>query len=200
MADTITQSLAATSLSVPSHVHETNGSDSEGNGSQSAPFQSILGAYLYKNSTEIDCLVFKPSESPDQPGSYLTATSTAIKRAKKGYELHHKKQAKANKAGEALKDREVSFKQDDATRLEESRKIVLEETEGTSQRIKIHQAIATRDVKVRVFGWVHRLRQQKGLIFLVLRDGTGFLQCVLTGKLVSERDCYQRYLTKKLPF
>jgi aspartyl/asparaginyl-tRNA synthetase len=38
-----------------------------------------------------------------------------------------------------------------------------------------------RGKRVRVIGWVHRLRSQKDIIFIVLRDGTGYLQVVLSG-------------------
>lgn len=52
------------------------------------------------------------------------------------------------------------------------------------RKAKIQALVDLREKRVRVSGWVHRLRQQKELTFIVLRDGTGFLQCILTGKLV----------------
>ena len=42
-----------------------------------------------------------------------------------------------------------------------------------------------RGKRVRVLGWVHRLRSQKDIIFIVLRDGTGYLQAILSGIPVS---------------
>ena len=53
---------------------------------------------------------------------------------------------------------------------------------GDSQ-VKIGHLAEYRDKRVRVFGWVHRLRQQAQMTFITLRDGTGYLQLVLSGDL-----------------
>ena len=54
--------------------------------------------------------------------------------------------------------------------------------------MKIRELKGYRGQRIKVFGWVHRLRRQgKNLMFLVLRHGTGFLQCVLSDDLCQ---CY----------
>lgn len=47
--------------------------------------------------------------------------------------------------------------------------------------IKIRDAEKSRGRQISVQGWAHRIRQQgKMLMFIILRDGSGFLQCVLS--------------------
>jgi asparaginyl-tRNA synthetase len=49
--------------------------------------------------------------------------------------------------------------------------------------IKLKDAVANRNNRVKLQGWVHRLRVQgKDMMFIVLRDGYGLIQCVLTGR------------------
>ncbi|KAK9364154.1 hypothetical protein V1504DRAFT_443750 [Lipomyces starkeyi] len=117
----------------------------------------------------------RQADSPFEPIS-----SSALKKAKKGAEGL----AKKAKAAEELK---VKKDADEAKRLEEASKIVIKPDMSLpeAKHIKIRGGAANRETRVVVQGWVHRLRQQKGLAFLVLRDGTGFLQCVLSGDLAN---------------
>ncbi len=57
---------------------------------------------------------------------------------------------------------------------------------GPSTRSKIRDLKGLVGKRVKVYGWAHNIRKQgASLMFIILRDGTGFLQVILTGKLVS---------------
>lgn len=75
--------------------------------------------------------------------------------------------------------------------LEEAKKIIISEDTSLPKAKKINiSAIAeNKGERVKVYGWVHRLRRQgKALIFITLRDGRGFLQCILSGMLCKTYD------------
>lgn len=75
--------------------------------------------------------------------------------------------------------------------LEDARKINIKEDPSWPQAkpIKIRDSIANREIRVKINGWVHRLRRQgKSLIFITLRDGTGYIQCVLSDLLCQTCD------------
>ncbi|CAK5106774.1 unnamed protein product [Meloidogyne enterolobii] len=50
-------------------------------------------------------------------------------------------------------------------------------------KVKIRDCSTMCGQRVQIFGFVHRCRQQRKDLIFVLRDGTGFLQCVLSGLL-----------------
>ena len=154
-----------------------------------------MGAYIARG-TEVDLYIRKKEDSvvaepsTHTPAGSATSLSTspwhpvtpsAVKKGKKLYDQHVKKQARAAELAE--KEKEKAGQEN--KKLEEAKSIVLVEPSTPAKKIKIRHSVQTRNVRVRVFGWVHRLRQQSGLTFIVLRDGTGYLQCVLSGKLVS---------------
>jgi len=182
------------------YVDELIGDDVKGDGSPELPYQSVLGAYIAKGTSSLALFVRKPEDTKAEPSTHTPAGSvasveqapyqpispTAQKKAKKLYDLHLKKEAKAAE----LRAKEKEKAGQENKKLEEAKQIVLvEPTDGEQAlRIKLRQAVQTRNRRVRIFGWVHRLRQQSGLTFIVLRDGTGYLQCVLSGKLIQTYD------------
>ncbi|KAG8783001.1 hypothetical protein FRC16_002507, partial [Serendipita sp. 398] len=104
-------------------------------------------------------------------------TATALKKARKGAEGIEKKRKKALEAEAKAAEK--------AIQQEKTSAIVLEEDTSLPQAIKskIKYLEKHRGQRVKVSGWVHRLRAQGKVIFLVIRDGTGFLQVMLGGKL-----------------
>ncbi|KAJ3350658.1 hypothetical protein HDU91_006216 [Kappamyces sp. JEL0680] len=116
---------------------------------------------------------------------YEPAAKTTIKKAVKGYEIAVKKAAKEAERAVAEKANAEKNAAAEQAKLEEAKAIKLHQDPAlpAAKTIKLLEAQANRDVRVKVSGWVHRLRVQgKDMMFVVLRDGYGLIQCVLTGK------------------
>eukprot|EP01104_Vermistella_antarctica_P013575 TRINITY_DN4130_c0_g1_i2.p1 TRINITY_DN4130_c0_g1~~TRINITY_DN4130_c0_g1_i2.p1 ORF type:complete len:701 (+),score=232.61 TRINITY_DN4130_c0_g1_i2:88-2103(+) len=95
------------------------------------------------------------------------------------------------KKGKAQQEKQQPPKAaDKAVELEASKKIVLVNPSTEATRIKIRCAKENESKRVRISGWVDRVSQgsKKGLLFVELRDGTGYVQCVLTGDLAKTYD------------
>ncbi|CAL1711741.1 unnamed protein product [Somion occarium] len=159
------------------YIDETAGSDDTGKGTQELPYQSIAFA-LFTHGADTKVLIRK-----DSSAAYEEPTQSALKKAKKGADGLEKKRKRA----EELAEREAKEKHAEREKreklLEESKKVVLQEDASLPKatKSKLGNLTPLRSQRVRVSGWVHRLRDQKGIIFVVLRDGTGYLQCVLSG-------------------
>ncbi|CAE7233042.1 unnamed protein product [Rhizoctonia solani] len=176
------EKLGLTSESKPKvYVDETAGSDDKGDGTETSPYATPVTALGGPQGAEVAIFIRKaPTDE------YVPISGAALKRAKKGLEQQREKAKKA----EAAVAKEAQERLREAQKLEESKKIVLTEDSSlpASIKTKLQGCSELRSKRISVSGWVHRLRQQKGLTFIVLRDGTGYLQCVLSGQLAQTYD------------
>ncbi|CAK7891405.1 asparagine--tRNA ligase, cytoplasmic [[Candida] anglica] len=165
------------------YVNEKTGADvAETAGTEQQPFQTAAFALFVKPEAKL--FTYKQLEESEEFG-YVEISSSALKKAKKGAEGIKKKQEKAAKMEEEQKK-----KQEEASKkLAELDLITIEEDKSLpeAKKIKLRKVQENIGTRVLVQGWVHRLRLQKGLAFVTLRDGTGFIQCILTGDLAKCR-------------
>jgi len=118
--------------------------------------------------------------------SFAPAAKASMKKWCKVFaQEQRKEEARLRKEAEDAARREEN--------LEAARNITISEDASLPQAVvaKVHHLEALRGQRVQVSGWVHRLRRQKQLLFLVLRDGTGFLQCLLSDRLCQTVDAIQ---------
>ncbi|XP_022671202.1 asparagine--tRNA ligase, cytoplasmic-like [Varroa jacobsoni] len=164
----------------PIYTSETTGSDDTGNGSEGTPFKTVLRAMHYaKQEPFPDIFV----DSKDSSVKYELISQAQKKKIKKIWVRECYKDA--DKAA-AIEKREAEDAARREQNLEEAKKIVIAEDPSLpkAMEMKIRELTKNKGKRMRVFGWVHNLRRQgKAIMFVVLRDGTGFLQCVLSDKL-----------------
>ena len=183
MADTNKRSI---------HIDEKIGQDSfEADGSQSKPFKSVQYAYV-QNTDQASYLVKRQDEG-EETATYKPPAKAALKKAVNYADAQKKKAGKEK----GLAIRQQKGEEERKRALEESKKIVIKEDTGLPKATQIHLGEQSPDVmklakfdgergtRVRVYGRVHRERKQKEVLFVTLRDGSGYMQCVLTGELAN---------------
>lgn len=191
--------MASTASTEPTvHVDLVGGNDSTGDGSASAPYLTASHVLLKHGASPVNILVRKAAGE-----EYAEITKSALKTARKEADGIEKKRKRAEELAARDAEKEAAAKEKKAKQLDEARKVVLEDDPKlqaatkvrvlpstavdarlTRRQAKIRNLTPLRDQRVRVSGWVHRLRDQKDIIFIVLRDGTGYLQAVLSGRVV----------------
>ncbi|KAE8146322.1 hypothetical protein BDV25DRAFT_162744 [Aspergillus avenaceus] len=176
--------------------------DTTANGSESAPYKTLLHAFLQHAPGEgVQYLTRKSQTEPATEGAdkleWKPATKSAVKKATNLYEQRKKKAAKEQEL--AIREKQEADKR--RLVLEEAKKIVIKEDTSLPKPVKIRLDVTdpatvklgspeseTPGTRVRVLGRVHRLRAQKDVVFITLTDGYGYLQCILTGDLAKTYD------------
>ena len=118
----------------PIHVDESAGSDETGKGTPEAPYQTLAFA------------VYSHPEGPyairkDASGTYEEPTQSALKKAKKGADGIEKKRKKAEELAEREAKEKAEARERKEKRLEESKKIVLQEDPSLPTAIKVRTEI-----------------------------------------------------------
>ncbi|KAF9583233.1 hypothetical protein BGW38_009966 [Lunasporangiospora selenospora] len=184
------------------YVHETQGSDKMGDGSMDQPFQTMTRVLQqYPDPHHLPpILVWVPAKTttalderlPEEVFGYQPISFSALKKALKRHgEQLKKAQRQGEQATTEQRAKEMVQAQERDKTLQVARELVLTQdpTLSPAVTIKIREGIASRGQRVKISGWVHRLRVQgKKIMFVVLRDGTGYLQCILQGPLCQTHD------------
>lgn len=202
-------SLKSDDSAIPTTTYYVNpvGGNDSADGSIETPFKSVHVAVAagrkavdYAAAAEqkklppvelrdgVKILVAKPvAEAAEEGGDaavlFEECTKSAFKKAVNVIEANDKKIIKKlQEEGNNSKETAAA-----AVSLEELPTLPTADPHGSARRIKIRDAAAVvasaSDERVQLFGWAHRIRAQgKKLLFLTLRDGTGFLQALITGE------------------
>jgi len=172
--------LAAMSLS-DIFTSEKSGSDESGDGSEAKPYKTVLQAMRHAGKEPFPTIYV---DAKEEGKKFDVVAKSQLKKIQKIWARENQKSKEKNKREE--EDAENRLKN-----LEEAKKITIEEDKSlpAAKLIKIFKSKEHRDVRVKIYGWVHRLRRQgKALMFITLRDGSDFLQCVLNDRLCQTYD------------
>ncbi|CAR30567.1 asparagine--tRNA ligase DED81 [Lachancea thermotolerans CBS 6340] len=164
------------------YINESTGVDDISvTGSQDQPFKTPAYALFSAREDDEEPKLFVFKKDEEKGDCFVEISASALKKARKGSDGLKKKLAKQLE----LEKKKQEKDENEAAKKLEALNIKIEEDKSLPEAIKckIQKSYDAVDQRVKVSGWIHRLRSSKSLVFIVLRDGTGFLQAVLTGDL-----------------
>ncbi|KAK3074037.1 hypothetical protein LTR53_003876 [Teratosphaeriaceae sp. CCFEE 6253] len=190
----------------PVHIDEETGVDTTeaADGSTAKPYKTVQFAYLQHSDAGALLLVKDHDRQGDAP-EWKRPAKAALKKAANYADQQRKKAGKEKEV--ALRQKKENEEREKS--LEEAKKIAITEDDGLPKATRINlgetrpeivklgsgkreaevdYSSPDRGTRVRVYGRVHRERQQSKVLFVTLRDGYGYMQCVLTGALAKTYD------------
>ena len=144
------------------YICTTDGNDEAGDGSEVKPLKSLFRAMLLADSAEADFRVATPPKDGQAGKQWDKPSKSAMKKAVGRWEEEKRKREKAGE--KAAKSQENNEK-----RLEDAKKvrIELDASLPTPTTVKIRDCKEQSGQRVKVLGFVHRIRQQR-LFFIYL--------------------------------
>lgn len=155
------------------YTSEKFGCDETGDGTKDKPYKTVVKGLFHLKGIVMP-LTFILVDGTDGE-RYNRISPTKLKKMLKLYHAEVRKREKERLAKEA---EELSIAVSAAIKL------TLDPSLPTATECKIRDLKDKINQRVKVHGWAHRIRRQgRTLMFVILRDGTGFLQCVLSNDL-----------------
>lgn len=165
------------------YVNESVGVDEiTARGSQEKPYATpAFALFAYQDQQSQDAAEPKLFVFKSEENEYQEISASALKKARKGCSGLVKKAVK-QKEEQARKEQQDA---DNAAKQMAALNIKIEEDKSlpAAKKFKVGQSYEHVGERVKLSGWIHRLRSNKKVVFVVLRDGTGFIQSVLAGDL-----------------
>jgi asparaginyl-tRNA synthetase len=172
--------------------------DASADGSEAKPYQSLYHALLQHLGKPAPAYLTLPAAAKEE-GSKPTweePAKSAMKKALGRVDAYKKKLAKE----QASAKQEEEERRHRLKNLEDAKKIVLKEDASLPPAVRIKLSNKTvelgdgaaggkKGARVKVFGRIHELRVQKTTTFITLKDGYGYLSCILpAGDLTKNYD------------
>ncbi|KAI6204842.1 Asparaginyl-tRNA synthetase [Aphelenchoides besseyi] len=159
------------------YIDPKSGCDESGDGTQEKPVKTVDFALTLPNADKASrFLEYKTKE--DGQFVWEEASKASVKKALKKRENDQKKKDKAQTA-QAAKQQEAP-----AEALEQ---LQLDGSLPEAKLVKIRDVAKNVEKfvgqRIQLFGFVHRLRSQGKMAFLIIRDGSGYVQVVFSSKL-----------------
>ncbi|KAL2021050.1 hypothetical protein VTK56DRAFT_7705 [Thermocarpiscus australiensis] len=180
------------------YIDPTAGKDDESaDGSESKPYQSLYYAliqHLDKPApTYLTRAAAKDGADSSDP-AWEEPAKSAMKKALGRVDAYKKKLAKEQES----KKKEEEERKQRLKNLEDAKKIVLKEDPSlppavriklNNKNVELGDGKAKKGTRVKVYGRIHHLQRHKLTTFITLKDGYGYLQCVLpAGDLTNTYD------------
>ncbi|KAK4106843.1 asparaginyl-tRNA synthetase [Parathielavia hyrcaniae] len=186
-----------TKASSKCYIDPTAGKDdSTADGSEAKPYQSLYHALLQHLDQPAPVYLTRPAAAKDgaNAAAWEEPAKSAMKKAVGRVDAYKKKLAKE----QASARQEEEERQQRLKNLEEAKKIVLREDPSlpaavriklNSKAVELGDGAGKKGTRVKVCGRIHELRVQKTTTFITLKDGYGYLSCILpAGDLTRNHD------------
>ncbi|KAK4141634.1 uncharacterized protein C8A04DRAFT_38911 [Dichotomopilus funicola] len=179
--------------------------DASADGSEAKPYQSLYHALVQNLDNKDVTYLTRPAAAAakDKDGAPATAppaaeweepAKSAMKKAVGRVDAYKKKLAKE----QASAKQEEDERKQRLKNLEDAKKIVLKEDDSlpaavrikiNNKKVELGDGKEKKGTRVKVYGRIHELRVQKTTTFITLKDGYGYLSCILpAGDLTKNYD------------